>query len=558
MCGIAGWINFDPNITKEQSVINRMFETLKNRGPDESDVYAGEEALLMHSRLIVIDPEGGKQPMTIQTAEDTFTIVYNGELYNTDKIREKLVNIGYSFRGYSDTEVILTAFAHWKEKCVEFFNGIFAFGIWQHKRKRLFLARDRIGVKPLFFYRYKDGILFASEIKTLLQNPLVKRKIDDNGLMQIMYLGPGRIPGNGIIKDVSELKSGEYMYYYQDNIQRSFYWKLKAKEHKEDLSDTVFAVKDMVIDSIKRQMVADEDVSCLLSGGLDSSIICAVVGGEYGLMGKRLKTFSAAFEDNEKYFKENDFQPQSDDKYIKIMSNYLNSEHTNIVMKSADVALYLNDAVYARDLPGMADIDSSLLLFGGYLKNYTKVCLSGECADEIFAGYPWYHKEEMLNSPTFPWSKAMDMRKTLFNYKDLSKKADAFVMENYQNTIKQTEYGPNDTVKDRRVREMFMLNFHWFMQTLLDRKDRMTMYNGLETRVPFCDYRLVEYAFNMPWEYKYHNNREKGILREAFKNFLPEEIGKRKKSPFPKTMNPAYLKSVKKLLNEKLENKNSV
>lgn len=557
MCGIAGWINFNQNIKKEQFILENMFETIKSRGPDESYICAGEDAVLMHSRLIVLDPDA-KQPMTLKTQEDIFTIVFNGRMFNADEIKQKLKGLGYLFEGYSDAEVVLTAFAEWKEKCLDYFNGVFAFAVWEHKKKRLFLARDRIGVKPLFYYLYDGGILFASEIKTLLQNPLVKRKIEDEGLMQIMFLGPGRISGSGIIKNLKELRFGEFLYYQKERIQTKIYWRLRAREHKDILNDTVHTVRALTIDAVKRQIIADEDISCLLSGGLDSSIISRIVAEEYRLQGKTLKTFSASFEDNEKYFKENEFQPQSDDEFIKIMVEFLGCEHTDITLKSEDVGLYLKDALFARDLPGMADIDSSLLIFSRYLRNYTKVCLSGECADEIFAGYPWYHQHDALKSNTFPWSNAMELRKALFDYKDLREKADGFVHDQYQRTISQTQYAHTDTQKDKKIRQMFMLNFHWFMQTLLDRKDRMTMYNGLEARVPFCDYRLVEYAFNMPWEYKFVNKREKGILREAFRDLLPERIVFRKKSPFPKTANPEYLSFVKKLLKKRLKNKDSI
>lgn len=557
MCGIAGWINFNQNIKKEQFILENMFETIKSRGPDESYICAGEDAVLMHSRLIVLDPDA-KQPMTLKTQEDIFTIVFNGRMFNADEIKQKLKGLGYLFEGYSDAEVVLTAFAEWKEKCLDYFNGVFAFAVWEHKKKRLFLARDRIGVKPLFYYLYDGGILFASEIKTLLQNPLVKRKIEDEGLMQIMFLGPGRISGSGIIKNLKELRFGEFLYYQKERIQTKIYWRLRAREHKDNLNDTVHTVRALTIDAVKRRIIADEDISCLLSGGLDSSIISRIVAEEYRLQGKTLKTFSASFEDNEKYFKENEFQPQSDDEFIKIMVEFLGCEHTDITLKSEDVGLYLKDALFARDLPGMADIDSSLLIFSRYLRNYTKVCLSGECADEIFAGYPWYHQHDALKSNTFPWSNAMELRKALFDYKDLREKADGFVHDQYQRTISQTQYAHTDTQKDKKIRQMFMLNFHWFMQTLLDRKDRMTMYNGLEARVPFCDYRLVEYAFNMPWEYKFVNKREKGILREAFRDLLPERIVFRKKSPFPKTANPEYLSFVKKLLKKRLKNKDSI
>lgn len=558
MCGIAGWLDFNKDITNYDKVINEMSLSLGNRGPDDSGTYIQHEIALIHRRLIVIDPLNGVQPMKKNGKGDLYTIIYNGELYNTAELQKELLCLGYNFTGHSDTEVLLTAFIEWGENCLEKLNGIFAFAVWKEKEKSLFIARDRLGVKPLYYYKYEDGIIFASEIKALLKNPLVRPVIDDEGLKQIFLLGPGKICGSGIIKGIKELKPAEFIQFNKNYFNIKQYWKLSAKEHTQNLDQTIEQTRFLVTDSIKRQLVSDVPLACFLSGGLDSSIISMIASNSYREKGKFLTTYSVDYKDNSAFFEKNKFQPDSDNKYITLMADFIKSNHVNIVLDNIEVAKALYEASLARDLPGMADIDSSLLLFCREVKKNNTVCVSGECADEIFGGYPWYHDEKILFNDTFPWSQSVEMRKKLVQNGVLKDGCDEFVREQYLQTVQDTDYLPSENKLSRRMREMFMLNFKWFMQTLLDRKDRMSMYCGLEVRVPFCDHRLVEYAYNMPWEFKSLKGREKGIVREAFKDLLPKEIVWRAKSPYPKTFNPIYLNFVKEKLNEIMQDKNSL
>lgn len=558
MCGIAGWVDFEKDISLNERTIKAMSDTLKNRGPDENGVMLQPNAALIHRRLVVIDPVCGVQPMTKTAKGDTYTIIYNGELYNTDELQNELLFKGYSFKGHSDTEVLLTSFIEWGYDCLEKLNGIYAFAVWKHREKSLFIARDRIGVKPLFFYKYENGIIFASEIKALLANPLIPAKIDNDGLKQIFLLGPGRIGGNGIIKGINELKPGKYLFFDKENFYIKKYWMLKAQEHNENFNETVEHTRFLISDAIKRQLVSDVPLACFLSGGLDSSIISYIAAKEYTEKEQILTTYSVDYKDNVKHFISSSFQPDSDNKYIEEMSRFIKSFHTNIVLDNNDVAAALTEAAKARDMPGMADIDSSLLLFCRKIKESNTVCVSGECADEIFGGYPWYHNESILFAENFPWSQSLEMRKSIVKKGLLKGNAEEYVKQLYQKTIDETDCLPSDDGKARRMRQMFNLNFYWFMQTLLDRKDRMSMCSGLEVRVPFCDHRLAEYAYNMPWEFKSYKGREKGIVREAFKDVLPASIVWRKKSPYPKTFNPVYFESVKNSVKDLLKDNNSI
>jgi len=546
MCGIAGWIDFSRDLINSKDIINKMTGTLVRRGPDAQGIYLKGNVCLMHRRLIVIDPKNGIQPMTIKKGDASYTIVYNGELYNTKELRDELIKFGYCFKGHSDTEVLLTAFVHWGEMCLEKLNGIYAFGVWNDESKTLFLARDRMGVKPLFVYSYPDGIIFGSELKTLLANPLVRPRVDNDGLKEIFLLGPGRTSGKGVIKGVTELKPAEFLTFEQKTgVQVRRYWSLKAFEHTDDVKTTIEKTRFLITDAVKRQLVSDVPLCCFLSGGLDSSIISKIASDEYLSDNKgRLHTYSVNYVDNKKYFEKSVFQPDSDEEYIELMVNDIGSQHHEVLLDNEYLEKYLDEAVLARDLPGMADVDSSLLMFCREIKKEFTVAVSGECADEIFGGYPWYHNKEILFKETFPWSHSLELRLGILK-RGLLTDGEEYVKQQYSDTVNATDTLPGEGEFEVRMRQMFMLNLNWFMQTLLDRKDKMSMYSGLEVRVPFCDHRLVEYAYNMPWSIKALNGREKGIVREAMKGILPDEIIWRKKSPYPKTHNPKYLKAVK-------------
>ncbi|MDR1467447.1 MAG: asparagine synthase (glutamine-hydrolyzing) [Oscillospiraceae bacterium] len=558
MCGIAGWVDYNQNLNEKLAIINKMSETISSRGPDENNIYSETHVLLAHRRLVVVDPLGGGQPMRFKRGNESYVLAYNGEIYNTKEVRNELILSGFKFNGYSDTEVILKSYVHWKESCVEHFNGIFAFAVWIKHEQKLFLARDRMGVKPLFFFLYNGGIVFGSQIKTLLANPLIKPIIKEEGLKEIFLLGPARTSGQGVIYGIKELKRAQYLNFSNSNFTNRTYWFLRAREFSDTKEEAVNKTRFLIFNAIKKQLVADVPLCCFLSGGLDSSIISKVTSDYYKKeLKKRLTTYSVDYLNSKKYFTKNLFQPNSDNKYIKIMSKFINSDHKNIIINEKDLVDALDEAVIARDLPGMADIDSSLLLFCREIKKRFTVALSGECADEIFGGYPWYHDEKLLFSDCFPWSKSIELRKNIVKDGVFSNPED-YIKTRYFDTISNVDKLSGDSKLDGRIREMFVLNLDWFMQVLLDRKDRMSMYSGLEVRVPFCDHEIVEYAYNMPWKIKSLGGREKGIVRESMSGFLPDDILERKKSPYPKTHNPIYMKIISKKVRLILEEKNSV
>ena len=560
MCGFVGFTNLFKDFSTEDNIaIKEMTKSLAHRGPDEENFFTSMHTNLGHRRLIILDAKNGKQPMSCTYNNTTYTIVYNGQLYNANDIRKDLIDLGYEFNGYCDTEVILKAFVEYGTTIFNKFNGIFSFAIWNDSKKELTLVRDHFGIKPLYYSIIDNTIIFSSEIKSILKYPGFQVAIDAEGISELFGIGPAHTPGTCVFKNIFEIKPAHFGIFNAYGFKSYRYWKMETKEHKDDFKTTCTKIHNLLDDSIKRQLVSDVPLCAMLSGGLDSSIIVAYASNYFKKNNlPPLKTLSIDYVDNDKNFVKSDFQPNSDNYYINIMQKNFNTNHTNIIIDTPELADALKDAMIARDFPGMADVDSSLLLFCKHIKNHATVALSGECSDEIFAGYPWFFREDALKSGTFPWSIAINERQKLLNENLRSKiNLKDYIDFRYNESISEIEFSYSDSEETKEKRIISYLTINWFMQTLLDRSDRMSMYNGLELRVPFCDYRLVEYMWNVPWEMKALNGREKGLLRYVVKDLLPEEIVNRKKSPYPKTHNPTYLNAVKQMLTQITNNPNA-
>ena len=559
MCGIVGFVNYKKNIQNKKNIINNMVQTLSNRGPDEEGLYLNSHIALGHKRLIVIDPQGGRQPMIEKYSYGEYVIVYNGQIYNTKELRTTLFENGFTFFGHCDTEVLLKAYILYGKDIVKHLNGIFAFAIWNSKTEELFIARDHFGVKPLFYTLFDGGLIFASELKALFEYPSLEKIIDSQGISELLGIGPSHTPGLTPYKNIFEIKPAHFAIYNKNGIYIEKYWELKTKPHFEDFDKTCSHLRSLLEDAISRQLVSDMPLCTFLSGGLDSSIITKFASDYLKKEGLApLDTYSVDYVDNDKNFVKSDFQPSSDNYYIDLMSKTTYSNHHNIVLDTPELASNLENAMIARDVPGMADVDSSLYLFCKEVKKEKTVTLMGECADEIFGGYPWFFRSDSLDSGTFPWSIAISERQKLLN-PILAEKIDlkGYIDFRYNQSLSNVEILDNDSFDTSQKRRISYLTITWFMQTLLDRADRMSMANGFEVRVPFCDYRLAQYMYNVPWEMKAYKGREKGLLRYIAKDSLPEEIISRKKSPYPKTHNPTYLKTVKKMLTKIMKNNDS-
>lgn len=370
MCGLVGFANPFKDVSSFRNVLNNMNNEIAKRGPDEDGMYFEENVCLGHKRLIVIDPDGGKQPMIFRDQGNTYSLVYNGQIYNTKELKDELSENGFTFDGHSDTEVLLKGFSFWKYDIIHKLNGIFSFAIWNSKEKELFVARDHFGVKP-FYYSIVDGtFVFASEVKALFKYPGITAKIDSEGISELFGLGPSHTPGHGIFKDIHELKPASYGVFNSSGLHVEKYWSLVSLPHKDSFGTTCDKVRFLLEDSIRRQLVSDVPLCTFLSGGLDSSIITLYAANyckEKGL--PPLNTYSVDYVDNDKNFVKTDFQPNSDNYYINLMKNKLNTNHHSIILDTPELADSLEDAMLARDYPGMADVDSSLLLFCKMLKS---------------------------------------------------------------------------------------------------------------------------------------------------------------------------------------------
>jgi len=556
MCGITGWSSFQKDLRTSNEILKLMTQTLNKRGPDDENIWCSEHIAFGHRRLAVIDLIGGKQPMKKVHDGANYVITYNGELYNTEEIRKELQNRGHVFTTHSDTEVLLTAYIEWKEQCVDFLNGIFAFGIWDEQSQSLFLCRDRLGVKPLFYTEQQGGLLFASEVKALLAHPLIKATVNTEGLATIMAVGPSRTPGKSLFQNIRELRPGYAMRFSREGIRVWQYWQLQSKRHEESLEETIDHVRFLLTDAIERQLISDVPICTFLSGGLDSSIITGIAANRFREQNKgMLHTYSIDYEDNERFFNPHAFQTSTDTYWIQKMTDTFSTTHHAEEISQQQLIDWLVESVVVRDSPGMADVDSSLLWFCREIKKDFTVALSGECADEIFGGYPWFTE----TTTGFPWIRSLSERSTMLQERWRKKlTVESFAQQAYSETIAEVPYLDGESIEEVRQREMFYLNMVWFMQTLLERKDRMSMGASLEVRVPFADHRLVEYAWNIPWEMKNLGGIEKGLLRKAMQHLLPEEVLYRKKNPYPKTYHPVYTAGVQKWLREIMEDKNSI
>lgn len=549
MCGIAGYIDW--NDQERDQILQTMSAKLACRGPDDEGVYHSGAAAIAHRRLIVIDPEGGAQPMVRTVGGHRYVITYNGELYNMDELRRDLQLRGHTMQSRSDTELLLLSYIEWGKDCLQKFNGIFAFAIWDESCQSLFLARDRLGVKPLFYAQIGEFFAFASELKSLLAHPKIPAEVSVEGLSELLFIGPARTPGHAVFKHIHDLKPGHWLEYTRDRLQDGVYWQLQSAPHEDDAEVTANKIQEILYDTVSRQLISDVPIVTLLSGGLDSSAVSAFAADILAKQQRTLHTYSIDFANMDQYFVANAFQTGRDAPWAEAVANHIGSEHHPVVLETSVLNEHLLDPLYARDLPGMADIDVSLYLFSKAIKQQATVALSGEAADEVFGGYPWFHRDDALKADTFPWSLQLQER-IRWLHPDMLKilQPEQYVQMRYEEALAEVPRLSEEQAQEARIREISYLSISRFLPTLLERKDRMSMAAGLEVRVPFCDHRLVEYVWNIPWEMKMHGGVSKGILRKAASGWLPEDVVFRKKSPYPSTPDPAYLAAVRSRLSE--------
>ncbi|MFZ0834427.1 MAG: asparagine synthase (glutamine-hydrolyzing) [Mycobacterium sp.] len=543
MCGITGWVDFSRDLTREQASIDAMTETMACRGPDASGVWADQNAALGHRRLAVIDLPGGAQPMSVSTSRGDVVMVYSGEAYNFKELRDDLEAKRERFETASDTEVVLRGYLRWGEAVAERLNGMYAFAIWDSRDRKLVMIRDRMGIKPFYFYPTPSGVLFGSEPKAILANPLAKRVVDVDGLREMLV--PVKTPGHAVWKGMQEVEPGTVVTVDEHGLREHTYWRLESKAHTADRDTTVARVRELLDDIVRRQLVADVPECVLLSGGLDSSAITALSARE---LTEPVRTFAVDFVDQATNFQPNELRPTLDTPYVHEVAEHVGSDHTDIVLDHNQLADpdIRRKVVGARDIPvGLGDMDASLYLLFKAIRQQSTVALSGESADEIFGGYRQFHDARVQQTDAFPWiaigDAVVDTSGEILNPAFRSVvDLDTYMHDRYTESVAEVTRLDDEDDFTHRMRVMSYLHLTRFVRILLDRKDRMSMAVGLEVRVPFCDHRLVEYVYNTPWSLKTYDGREKSLLRGATRDVLPTSVVERVKSPYPSTSDPQY------------------
>jgi asparagine synthase (glutamine-hydrolysing) len=550
MCGIVGWVDFERDLSQERTTAQAMTRTMACRGPDAEGVWLDRHAAIGHRRLSVIDLEGGRQPMVAEEdGRPLAVLTFSGEIYNYRELRSELVSRGHRFRTRSDTEVVLRAYVEWGQGMVDRLNGMFAFGIWDIRREELVLVRDRMGVKPLYYYPTPSGVLFGSEPKAILAHPEVPRRMNADGLREI--LDTVKTPEHALFTGMFEVRPGHVVRVRREGLSKHRYWALEAREHPDSLEQTVRTVRELLEDIVSRQLVSDVPLCSLLSGGLDSSAVTALAAKALKDQGAGpVRSFSVDFDP---------LRSTPDAPFARDLAALVEADHTEILLDSDDLsAPAVRAAVLAAtDLPPVwhGDMWPSLYLLFQAVRERSTVALSGESADELFGGYIWFHDPEALTAETFPWLTTTPGRlfdgTPLFD-RDLLGRLDlpGRRRDSYHEAIAEVPVLPGETGLEKRMRELSHLNLTRFVNTLLDRKDRMSMAVGLEVRVPFCDHRLVEYVFNAPWAMKTFDGREKSLLRAATRDLLPRSVVERVKAPYPSTQDSGYEKNLRDRLAE--------
>ncbi|TQJ19465.1 asparagine synthase (glutamine-hydrolyzing) [Kribbella jejuensis] len=547
MCGITGWVAYRQDLEAERAVVDAMTETMSCRGPDARGTWYSRHVALGHRRLAVIDLPGGEQPMTTEVPGATLGMVYSGEVYNYTELRDELRRRGHPFTTDSDTEVVLRAYVEWGTSFAEHLNGMYALAIWDPRNETLVMVRDRMGIKPFFYYPTADGVLFGSEPKAILANPAVPAVVEADGLREMLTMS--KTPGASLWAGMHEVEPGTVVTVDRNGVHTTVYWRLETRRHLDDQETSVARVRELLDDITRRQLVADVPKCVLLSGGLDSSAITALAAGQLAEEGRKVRSFAVDFVGHEQNFQPDELRGTPDTPYVHDVADLVQSQHSDIVLDNAALTdpEIRRKVVRANDAPLSGDIYGSLYLLFSAIREQSTVALSGESADEVFGGYLWFHEPEVRNRPIFPWIAYMASRRapnqTHVLRKDILKQLDlgGHLRDRYADAVREVERLDGESDDEWAMRKVCYLHLTRMVRILLDRKDRMSMAVGLEVRVPFCDHRLVEYVYNTPWSLKTFDGHEKSLLRAATQDVLPQSVVDRRKSPYPQTQDPAYV-----------------
>ncbi|WP_407550927.1 asparagine synthase (glutamine-hydrolyzing) [Streptomyces sp. Pv4-95] len=556
MSAIAGWVDFERDLSPQTDIVEAMAATLAHRGPDGQGTWLEGHAALAHRRLALLDvTDTGKQPVAYTTEGGTTVAVLtlDGAVTNHTELRSELASKGHRFTGGGDAETALHAYLEWGTDFLSRLEGLFAIALWDVRSQELLLARDRLGVKPLSYHPTPTGVIFGSEPKAILAHPDVQPVVDADGLRELF--AHSRKPGTAVYRGMREVIPGHVLVVRRPGSQDRRYWSLPARAHTDSLDDTVATVRRLLGDAVVSHLRADVPVGAMLSGGIDSSALTALASRTANAGGAGpLRSFSVNFTGYTENFEPHPtMRATPDAPFAALAAEHIGSRHTEILL---DMAALTDPEVHAtslrvQDAPSpLGDMDVSLIQFFARLREAGfAAVLSGETADEVFNGYFWAYDAKHSNSQTFPWvsferghDAAAGGLGTSMVDRQLRKELDfiGYADQHYRDALAEVPHVDGDSPEERRAREVTYLALTRWAPTHLDRADRMSMAHGVQLRPPFCDRALVEYVYNVPAAMKRVDGVEKSLLRSAVADLLPEAVLRRKKSAYPATQEAAY------------------
>lgn len=539
MCGITGWLGRSLDRSAREAVVRSMTGTLAQRGPDAQGIWVDDDIAIGHSRLSVIDLAGGGQPMVrFGKADEPVVVTFNGEIYNYVELRTELRALGWSFDTASDTEVLLVAYLHWGADFVTRINGMYGFAIWDARIRELLMARDRFGIKPLYYAHIGEELLFGSEPKALLAHPGFAAELDREGLAELMAVPRARTPGHGTFRGLREVKPGHVLTANRSGVRERRYWGLTAGEHLGDFAASTRDVHELLQHIVAHEVVADVPVGSLLSGGIDSSAITAMAARH---LGDSLTSYSVS-PPSGRTATEDVWRTSTDGPYAKLVADHLGIKHSVTDVSVDSLIASYDVGLRARDLPGWGDLDGTMHQLFQSVRQDCVVALSGEAADEMFGGYLWQNDPDFVGHPSFPWMYGRRQPEFLLRdeLRELIEPA-RYEADRYHEALQEVPTLSGEDAVRRRQRQVFYLGVTRWLTALLERQDRMSMAVGLEVRVPFADHRLAEYLFNVPDEIKARDGVVKALLRQASVGLLPSQIIDRPKSAYPASRNSEYV-----------------
>ncbi|MFI6823851.1 asparagine synthase (glutamine-hydrolyzing) [Micromonospora sp. NPDC050187] len=554
MSGIAGWVDYERDLSRAQATVRAMSATMANRGPDAEGIWTSPRAAIGHRRLALVDLDGGRQPYVVEADGQVLAVVaVDGDVYNAPALRAELESHGHRFRSRGDAEVVAYAYLQWGAGLAEKLEGGYAFAVWDVRREELLLVRDRLGARPLFYYPTPHGTLFASERKAILDHPQAEAVLDADGLREILsYAGT---PGHGVFKGMHQVRAGHVVRVTRSGHREERYWALEAQPHTDDLDTTVSTVRELLEQSVSGQLTADVPLGMMLSGGLDSSAVTALAARALAKRGDGpLHTFTVSFGEVEE-FNPDEVWGSSDAPYVKELVDAIGAEHTDIVLDTADLLdpIVAANALRAKDVPSpLGNMNTSLYVLCRAVQERTPLALLGDAADGIFGGAMWLSMPPLMEAQTFPWiamahwgggkhGMGTDLIDAgLLDRLDMR----GYTGGRYREAMDRVPLMPGETGQEKRMREMWYLGVTNWLETLLPHSEAIAGSVGLSLRLPYLDHRLVQYVYSAPWSQKSFDGREKSLLRAAVQDVLPPAIVDRKKSPYPVTQDAAYGKAL--------------